>query len=94
MAKWPGSCHDSFIFRSSALGRQLEENPHNTDDGILLGDSGYALRPYLITPYLQPVLPHQRRLNRAQKKTRCLVERVIGIWKRRFHVLHSENKVG
>ena len=68
VAKWPGSCHDSFIFRSSALGRQLEENSHNTDDGILLGDSGYALRPYLITPYLQPVLPHQRRLNRAQKK--------------------------
>ena len=65
MAKWPGS----FIFRSSAFGRQLEANPHNTDDVILPGDSGYALRPYLITPYLQPALPYQRRLNRAQKNT-------------------------
>jgi hypothetical protein len=68
----------------------LEEVPHNTEDGILLGDSGYALRSFLITPYLDPVQPHQRRFNRAHKKTRCLVERVIGTWKRRFHVLHSE----
>jgi hypothetical protein len=90
VAKWPGSYHDSFIFRSSALGRRLEEGLHNTEDGVLLGDSGYALRSYLMTPYLDPVQPWQRRFNKAHKKTRCLVERVIGIWKRRFHVLHSE----
>ena len=45
----PGSCHDSFIFRSSALGRSLEEGVHDTEDGLLLGDSGYALRSYLMT---------------------------------------------
>ena len=90
VAKWPGSCHDLFIFRSSALGRSLEEGVHDIEDGLLLGDSGYALRSYLMTPYIDPVLPWQKRFNRAHKKTRCLVERVIGIWKRRFHVLHSE----
>ena len=61
-----------------------------TMEYVLLGDSGYALRSYLMTPYLNPVLPWQRRFNRAHKKTRCLVERVIGIWKRQFHVLHSK----
>ena len=30
---------------------------------------------------------------RAHKKTRNLVERGIGQWKRRFHVLHSEIRV-
>ena len=90
MAKLPGLCHDSFIFRTSALGRSLEEGPHSFDDGILLGDSGFALRPFLMTPYLNPVGRHQRRFNTAHRRTRCLVESVIGIWKRRFHILHSE----
>ena len=29
----------------------------------------------------------------AHKKTRCTVERGIGQWKRRFHVLHGEIRV-
>ena len=77
----PGSCQDSFLFCSSALGRGLEESVHTMEDGVLLGDSGYALRSYLMTPYLNPILPQQR-FNRAHKKIRCLVESVIGIWKR------------
>ena len=90
VAKWPGSCHDSFIFRTSALGRSLEEGPHSFDDGILLGDSGFALRPFLMTPYLNPVGRHQRRFNTAHRRSRGLLERVIRILKRRFHILHSE----
>ncbi|XP_052806733.1 uncharacterized protein LOC128235991 [Mya arenaria] len=50
VAKWPGSVHDSRVFRESRLCAQLE----NGMDGVLLGDSGYACKKYLMTPYLNP----------------------------------------
>ena len=53
VAKWPGSTHDRHIFRRSALGRQLEEGGggHGLAEGVLLGDSGHACSPFLLTPY-------------------------------------------
>ena len=88
VAKWPGSTHDSHIFRTSAIGLTLEGT--TLDDGVLLGDSGYACLPYLMTPYPNPISNAQRRFNRAQKSTRSSIERAFGILKRRFHLLHSE----
>lgn len=54
---------------------------------IFVGDGGYALRPYLLTPVLNPIMRSQQMYNESQIKTRNSVERVIGIWKRRFPVL-------
>ena len=34
--------------------------------GILVGDSGYALKPYLLTPILNPQTPPERRYNYTQ----------------------------
>ena len=80
VAKWPGSTHDSFIFRTSNL--------HRIDDGLILGDSGYALCRYLMTPYADPVTRPEKRYTRAHKSTRCSVERSIGQLKRRFASLN------
>ena len=88
MLSWPGSTHDSHIFRSSHIGHQLEHT--NFENGVLIGDSGYACLPYLMTPYPNPVNPSQRRFNRALRITRSIIERAFGILKRRFHVMHSE----
>ncbi|CAH3116126.1 unnamed protein product, partial [Pocillopora meandrina] len=90
VARWPGSTHDSFMFRSSNLCSYIEENHHSLDDGILLGDSGYALRPFMMTPYINPSTPAQVAYNDAHCKTRVIIEQTFGRWKRRFHVLHSE----
>ncbi|CAG2257465.1 HARBI1 [Mytilus edulis] len=91
VAKWPGSTHDSFIFRNSDVGIHLDQNHRGFDvDGLLLGDSGYACKPYLMTPYLRPSTRHQERFNSAQTRTRSVIERTFGRWKRRFHLLHSE----
>ena len=50
----------------------------------MTGDSGYALRPWLMTPILHPATEPDERYSRAQRKTRSVVERCIGVVKSRF----------
>ena len=90
LARWPRSTHDSHIFRTSSLCHYLENNHHSLDDGVLLGDSGYACSLFLMTPFNNPRNPSQEAYNTAHTKTRVVIEQTFGRWKRRFHVLHSE----
>ena len=68
----------------------LERHHTSLEDGITLGDSGYALKPYLMTAYSDPTTAKERAFNQSLRKTRVLIEQVFGRWKRRFHLLHSE----
>ncbi|CAG2243342.1 HARBI1 [Mytilus edulis] len=63
-ANWPGSSHDSHIFRTSQVCTYMEENG-GWANGVLLGDSGYPCRPFLMTPYQNPVLDHQKSTTNA-----------------------------
>jgi len=56
-------------------------------DSILVGDSGYALKTYLMTPFLNPTGDGQNTYNEAQIRTRNAVERSYSVWKKRFPVL-------
>uniref|UniRef100_A0A8C5DLQ8 DDE Tnp4 domain-containing protein n=1 Tax=Gouania willdenowi TaxID=441366 RepID=A0A8C5DLQ8_GOUWI len=85
VVKWPGSVHDARILRESALYRKLQTN---RPDGIILGDSAYPLLPRLMTPFLAPNTPEQARFNTAHSKTRCAIERLNGVLKRRFACLN------
>ena len=90
VARWPGSTHDSRVLRSSRVWDDMEDG---RVDGFILGDSGYRCTTWLMTPLLQPQTPAERRYNAAHKGTRVVVEQTIGRWKRRFHVLHGENRM-
>ena len=87
VAKWPGSAYDSHIWNNCKLSEAFESGI--IKDGWLLGDSGYGLRPWLLTPVLNPTTPKEKKYNRAHKSTRCVIERTYGIWKMRFRCLYK-----
>lgn len=84
-ARLPGSVHDSHIFTQSSLKQRLEANEFTP--GVLLGDGGYKLESYLMTPYRNPQTQEEVLYNRNQIKIRNTVERKYGVWKRRFPCL-------
>jgi hypothetical protein len=61
VARWPGSTHDSRVLRNSSIGQKFERGEL---DGLILGDSGYALQPWLMTPFLNPSTPGENAYNR------------------------------
>ena len=54
---------------------------------IILGDSEYDLKNYLLTPIADPQTQPERLYNEAQIRTRNSIERLFGVWKRRFPIL-------
>lgn len=54
---------------------------------ILLGDGGYECRKYLRTPLSNPATPAEQEYNTRLSSTRMTVERLFGVWKRRFPIL-------
>ena len=86
VVQWPGSVHDSRIFKNSTLYNDLSSG---NLDGYLIADSGYAVAPFCLTPYLDPVGDIQKNYNVVHKHTRSLVERTIGQAKKRFYCMGS-----
>ncbi|XP_071207696.1 putative nuclease HARBI1 isoform X1 [Salvelinus alpinus] len=83
VAKWPGSVHDSRIFRASEIYQCLSQGEFS---GVLLGDRGYGCQPFLLTPFTDPQ-EAQQAYNHAHARTR--VEMTFGLLKARFHCLHK-----
>lgn len=85
VARWPGSTHDSFIFNQSSLKERLERGDFGNI--VIVGDGGYAVEKYMMTPYRNPTTQAEKHFNKIQSKTRNPVERKYGVWKRRFPCL-------
>ncbi|CAH2088831.1 unnamed protein product [Euphydryas editha] len=88
VARWPGSAHDSHIFNRSNLKCRLESSEF--DNFWLLGDSGYALRPYLLTLLNDPQTQARKYYNESHIRTRNAKERLFGLWKRRFPIIGTK----
>ena len=85
VVRWPGLVHDSRIFKNSLICAKFENYEIN---GWLLGDNGYSCTRYLLTPVLSPTTEAEERYNKAHIKTRNLIERAFGCWKRKFNILN------
>nr|CAD7412958.1 unnamed protein product [Timema poppensis] len=88
----PGSVDDQFIFQYGTLRQALERmyqgGMRNT---WLLGDSGYVLEPYLMTP-IRNVLVNspEGRYTTCHHQTRNCVDRLFGVMKSEWQCLLKE----
>lgn len=85
VARWPGSAHDATIFDHSRIKTLFEVGALN--DSLLLADSAYPNVPYIMTPLQNPATAADHIYNEAQIRTRSIIERFFGIWKKEFAVL-------
>ena len=91
-AQWPGGHHDSFILNESTIHDNFERGDYG--EGWLLGDSGYGLKRWLMTPIATPVTNQQRKYNLSHRKTRCPIERSFGALKSRWRIIdHSGGRL-
>lgn len=89
-ARYPGSTHDSFIWNNSNAKNFMVNlyrgYPHKNYH--LLGDSGYSLRPWMLTPVMGAVENSpEAEYNRKQMRCRSLIEQCNGLIKMRFRCL-------
>lgn len=56
---------------------------------ISIGDRGYPLKPWLMTPIANPRTAQEQQYNRAHALSRTVVERAIGLLKGRWLCLSS-----
>ncbi|XP_050340600.1 putative nuclease HARBI1 [Bactrocera neohumeralis] len=88
-ASWPGSVHDSRVLRNSAVSQRFDNGWRPFPDAVVLGDSGYGLKNWLIPPLRRnPNNPAEEVFNRCHKKTRRIIENSFGIIKERFPCLN------
>ena len=82
----PGSWSDKKIWSGS----YAKKNIRNIIPAgcHLIGDAGYTLSPFLLTPYIDENLTkRQKRYNYLLSSTRMSVECAFGLWKGRFRIL-------
>ena len=89
-ASWPGSVHDSRIWKNSDVYNVMQ---WNRASAVLLGDSGYGIAPWLMTPFRVADTPEQRSYNRLFTRERVIIERCFGQLKQRFPILHNKIRV-
>ena len=89
-ANHPGRCHDAHVLRQSSLWRSFELDGNRPFPGaVLLGDSAYPLRQWLLTPFGGDPEGAKGRYNVAHIRTRNVVERAFGVIKSRFFALKT-----
>ncbi|KAJ1098068.1 hypothetical protein NDU88_003184 [Pleurodeles waltl] len=86
VAKYPGSVHDSFIFRHCTINQHFQDGRYG--NGLLVADQGYGIQPWIMTPFGNPSTAAERAYNDAHKRTRSIVERTFSILKSRFCCLN------
>ncbi|CAI6370113.1 unnamed protein product [Macrosiphum euphorbiae] len=91
-ARYPGARNDSYIWSTSPIRRAMEFHYNKGERHTwLIGDSGYPLEPWLMTP-----LPHYREGTRQFKytmkhcKARNIVERFFGVFKSVWRCLYYQ----
>lgn len=91
-ALFPGSTHDAYIWSNSMVEPALRNLFNSGNEGFfLIGDSGYPLRPWLLTVANDDETNSpEERFNNTFKKIRATIERCNGVLKMRFRCLSKQ----
>lgn len=81
---WPGSVHDSRVFKNSDIYQTMSSSSYPC---LLLGDEGYGITPFLMTPFSNPTNEEQKKFNKFHARGRVVIEQAFGQLKRRFPIL-------
>ncbi|KAI4466824.1 nucleotidase-related [Holotrichia oblita] len=88
--RFPGSSHDAAIWSLSTVNMHLQElyRAEALRSSWLIGDSGYSLQPWLLTPITDAAEnTPEGRYNRTHIAARNCIERCNGVLKQRFRCL-------
>ncbi|XP_055704159.1 putative nuclease HARBI1 [Phlebotomus papatasi] len=92
-ANFPGSAHDSHIWRMSDLNTYLERKCYSSqNDTFLLGDKAYGLTPWLLTPLRGNLSRQEKAYNKWHRTARLSIERTFGILKNRYRCLNGKER--
>ncbi|XP_048484566.1 putative nuclease HARBI1 [Plutella xylostella] len=87
-AAFGGAAHDSFVWNQSPIKTLMEDLNRNGSVCWFLGDSGYALRPWMLTPILNAAVGSpEEHYTDMHCHVRNTVERCIGVLKARWRCL-------
>ncbi|XP_072263909.1 putative nuclease HARBI1 [Pyxicephalus adspersus] len=90
VAEFPGSTHNANVLKQSKIHERFENGEFN---GWLLGDEGYGVKPWLLTPFDKPVTKAEVRYNISHSSTYSFLERAVEVLKSRFRCLDNPNGV-
>ena len=76
-ATWPGPVNDGRIWINSDVKAVMISR-----NALLLGDEGYGIAPWLMTPFKHPTSEEEEAYNRLFAHERALIERTFGQVKR------------
>ncbi|KAJ3662483.1 hypothetical protein Zmor_006830 [Zophobas morio] len=87
-ARFPGSTHDSAIWQASHVKAIMENQYIQGSNLFIIGDSGYPLQPFLLTPFENaPENTPESNYNHHLVRTRNIIEKLNGVLKSRFRCL-------
>ncbi|XP_055618931.1 uncharacterized protein LOC129764142 [Toxorhynchites rutilus septentrionalis] len=78
---------DGGIFQKCSLYSHLENNILLPENGVLVGDDAFPLKPYLLKPYKNTPTKEEKIFNYRLSRARRIVENGFGILASRFRIL-------
>nr|XP_027219749.1 putative nuclease HARBI1 [Penaeus vannamei] len=91
-AGFPGSAHDSRVFKNSVLYEKIKKEPSTvfpTQKHYIIGDSAFPLLEHLLVPFRKSdnLACNRKKFNKVLSQTRVVVEHSFGLLKGRFRKL-------